>query len=1012
MLEENNQLFISLTETWLKDHTAAELFIPGYTLFRCDRIRKKKSKRGRLSGGTAIYIRNDLSATTEKILSYSNGVVELLTVFSKKENLCISVIYRQPDNTSGGYPSNSTHFEDAIERLQETLEKSTTTSSNIILCGDFNLPHTSWPDGNPAPGANPDERQMIRHLKSFAQNFFLSQLITDSTHKDGNILDLVLTNNTKLVHNINYNETLQSISHHKIIELTSLYNSPFSISQKITKKFNSKLDALNFFSDKTEWNNIKQELENVNWVKELDNLSPNQMYEKLISICENICELYVPKKSSSFSPYKKQSRQRKLLLRRRRKVNNHLQKYLTQSQRLKYQKELTEIEKNLQRLYKSDSLENERKATKAIKKNSKYFFNYAKKFSKIKTSIGPLLIKELGEYVSDDKGMAETLSKQYSSVFSTPKQNLAEPTVLFENDFNDPNSITDVEFSKQDIIKAIDDISMTAAAGPDGFPAILLKTCKDILCRPLYMLWRKSLDLGITPDLLKQSYIVPMHKGGSHAISANYRPVALTSHIVKVFEKIVRRSVVEFMENKDLFNPSQHGFRAGRSCLSQLLNHYDKVLKLLEEGSNVDVIYLDFSKAFDKLDFGIVLNKLKYMGINGRLGRWIYSFLTGRTQTVLVNGTKSSPSSVLSGVPQGSVIGPLLFLILIGDIDESITSSFLSSFADDTRVAKGIKSVEDSENLQRDLEILYKWALENNMKFNDVKFEVLRYGKDEVLKQQTKYLSNTGQMIGEKSYVKDLGVYMSNTANFQENIFQIIMSTTQLSSWILRTFNSREAEVMLTLWKSLVIPRFDYCSQLYSPSKVSEIQQLELVQRSFLRRINGSSSTNYWQLLHQLNIHSLERRRERYQIIYIWKILEGLVPNLSTASSEIISKENDRRGRTCYQRALYRSSYQQLRSNTLSVRGVKLFNCLPKNIRNIKNCTKEKFKSKLDSFLKQIPDEPQIPGYTASRRADSNSILDMIKFVGQSDAVCTNIHFQATSSAATRWKSEDFGHGT
>ena len=142
---------------------------------------------------------------------------------------------------------------------------------------------------------------------------------------------------------------------------------------------------------------------------------------------------------------------------------------------------------------------------------------------------------------------------------------------------------------------------------------------------------------------------------------ANYRPIALTSHIIKMFEKILRRHVVKFMNDNNLFNDNQHGFRSGRSCLSQLLEHFDQILDLLESGGNVDVIYLDFSKAFDKLDFKIVLRKIKAMGIDGRVFDWIKSFLTERTQQVSVNGILSDPAAVISGVPQGSVVHITIF---------------------------------------------------------------------------------------------------------------------------------------------------------------------------------------------------------------------------------------------------------------------------------------------------------------------------------------------------------------
>ena len=192
---------------------------------------------------------------------------------------------------------------------------------------------------------------------------------------------------------------------------------------------------------------------------------------------------------------------------------------------------------------------------------------------------------------------------------------------------------------------------MNAAAGPDGFPAIFLKQCKHELATPIYNIWREYLDLSITPASQRSSNIVPIHKGDSTALAAHYRPVALTSHLVKIFEKIVRARIVSYLEENNLLNASQHDFRAGRSCLSQLIAHYDKILTLLDEGKNVDVIYLDFAKAFDKLDFNITLTKLSRLGINGKVGKWLHSFLTNRTQTVIVNGKKSDPAPMLSGQP-------------------------------------------------------------------------------------------------------------------------------------------------------------------------------------------------------------------------------------------------------------------------------------------------------------------------------------------------------------------------
>ena len=165
----------------------------------------------------------------------------------------------------------------------------------------------------------------------------------------------------------------------------------------------------------------------------------------------------------------------------------------------------------------------------------------------------------------------------------------------------------------------------------------------------------------------------PIHKGGS----IYYHPISLTSHNVNIFQRRICKHITRYIESNDMFNSIQHGFRIGHSYLSKLLPHYDTILFSLESGGNVDAVYNDFAKAFDKVYFDILLEKISKLGIGGKLSRWLHSFLTGRSQRVLVNGILSAPSSELSGVPQGSVLGPLLFLILIGDIDDGLLTSVL-----------------------------------------------------------------------------------------------------------------------------------------------------------------------------------------------------------------------------------------------------------------------------------------------------------------------------------------------
>ena len=222
---------------------------------------------------------------------------------------------------------------------------------------------------------------------------------------------------------------------------------------------------------------------------------------------------------------------------------------------------------------------------------------------------------------------------------------------------------------------------------------------------------------------------------------------------------------------------------------------------------------------------------------------------------------------------------------------------------------------------------------------------------------------------------------MSDTAKFSEHINKVCEKARDMCSWILRTFKCRSPDLMKTLWRSLVLPIMDYCSQLWCPIELSQIKQLEAIQQSFTRKIKTSSPCDYWERLAHFKLYSLERRRERYRILYVWKILESHVPNISCEGNGIQKLHSPRNGRACFISLL--SSYilakiKKLREESLTYHGAQLFNALPKELREITNCSVTVFKNKLDKFLSKIPDQPSVDGYTSGRQAASNSLLSQI----------------------------------
>ena len=987
ILYDTPHIFFALTETWLLDQMEAETKIDGYQLLRADR---KAHRRARIrdGGGAAVYINDNDMINHHIIMKYSAGGIEAIGVHLKTRNLVVIAVYRQPENSNQNQKSDSTQFKKFLKELNSTLKELSDPLPDVLLCGDFNLPHANWSTGGHDEPVSADIQTMISDLYSVISEHFLVQVVESSTHRAGNKLDLIFTNNADFVHSQSSNPT--SLSDHKIIECKVRYvQREGPKSENSNKKQQPEEEVsfydLNFFSDDTAWNRLKQDLSAVNWYRLFLKSDPCGMMDTFLSTCLNISKLHVPLKHPNDKSRKKGSRiprHRKILLRNRRNVQKQLLKAESLNRIKELNQKLIQIEKKLQSSHHSERSAEEKRAVEKIKLNPKYFYSYAQKFSKVRVGTGPLL-DATNTLTACPTKMSELLSEQYASVFSKPIMTDEEIHSLFHGqDLN--QKLCDVFFTELDIEEAISELADNSSAGPDNFPAKLLKECKSELSLPLYVIWRESLNTGKIPATCKSANIVPIYKGQgkSRAEAKSYRPVALTSILIKIFEKILRKSIVEYFNKHELFNKNQHGFRSARSCLSQLLSHFDQVIRLLEEGKIVDVIYLDFAKAFDKVDIGLTLKKLHQHGIGGKLGLWLEAFLTQRVQQVIVDGQVSSPRQVMSGVPQGSVLGPLLFLVLIGDIDSDVVRSFVSSFADDTRIGKGICCEQDLETLQEDLNTIYLWAKANNMELNDEKFEHLRYlpTKSTPPPCVNPYKSSSDTPIEEKSKLRDLGVTMSNDATFREYISQKVDRMKSTMGWILRTFRTRETLPLLTLYKSLVLSDHDYCSQLWNPSSIGLIQSLENVQHSFTRKIQSVQELSYWDRLSALKLYSLQRRRERYIVIYVWKILEGLVPNISSSSSAIKARANGRIGRRCQVPPISTTSpkaIQSIREASFAVIGPNLFNSLPRYLRDIskEECTVPQFKARLDSFLSTVPDQPLITGYTQYRQSETNSLV-------------------------------------
>lgn len=953
--EYNNNIAIILTETHLNsDIIDNEVKIDGYNIYRKDRV-------GRSHGGVAIYIKENVNSKVRT--EFSNGVCEYLNVDLDigGTNIEISALYRPPD----------TKFEEFNETIKFILDHTSSTMNETILFGDLNFPNIIWKQhpslNTPCPKFNRNAQQL--KLKELSDELCMTQFVTEPT-RGSNILDLIYANNENMVYNIDIFPT--AFSDHNMINLeTSIQLEHRSDSYE--EMLSNPLSNVNIYS--TDFKKVNSELEQIKWDDEINNRDVNETYLFVTKTISDIVIKYAKKKRKNKKKISSERKHRRILMRKRKRIRLQLSNYPTKQSLINRHEK---IEQEIKLSFENESKREENEAISKIKTNCKYFYSYAKKKSSTREKIINMTNKN-GMATKDKQEICEILQNQFVSSFSEPKKvDLTDDEPECAED-----TLTDIYFSVDDVKAAIKDIPTNSAAGNDGITPKILKECSQNLSYPIYLLWKKSLGTGEIPEDCKKSVIVPIFKKGRKDKPENYRPISLTPHIIKIFEKIIKKNLVFHLETNNLIGSFQHGFRSKKSCLTQLLCHYTKIYEYINSGKCVDVIYLDFARAFDKVDHKILLSKVKRLKIHGKMYSWLHNFLLNRKQKVVLAGSESTEKEVISGVPQGTVLGPILFIMMINDMPEVIKNSTLKSFADDSKLIKEIMNSGDFKLLNDDLRNVYSWADDNNLTFNCDKFSLIRYKNSKVnIDYDYDYLAPDGSKIKCVDKERDLGVLMSADLSFDDHIEFICAKSKQLSGWILRTFRSRDEVTMLTLWKSLVIPRLDYCSQLWNPTRVGQKQKIEALQRTFTRHIETVKDINYWKRLKYLKLYSIERRFDRYLIIFMWKILEGFI----TAPEHFETTHVDcRTGRKFTVSYLENASVKILDSPFN--RGKIAFNKLPKEIRNQTAMRVDKFKNILDKFLEQIPDEPNVPGiFTLGygyqyRAARSNSVYDQWDYV-------------------------------
>ena len=818
---------ICLTETYLNGSVFdGEIFCDDYQVFRRDRESTGSTKRD--GGGVLVATKRTMDA------------VLLPDVCTEAEDLWISVshcnnrlllccVYLPPDDFDA--------LEYFMYGLVSVCEKY--PDSVIIICGDFNVPLLKWSasaDGSLCPSASYDKRSRM-FLDTFSYcNLFQFNNVENTKSR---LLDLVISNNSGIIDVCPCPGSLvEEDNHHPslIVNLSRINIAPLRRAGVRKYLFNC-----------ANYEDITMSLKNIDWDDLLADLGTDEAVDVFYKKIWQVIDKHVPYKTPRVQRYPSWFSEATIkCIKEKRKFHKKWKVYCNKIDYLTF----ALLRARSKRLICSDYRVYVASVEESISVGPGRVWSFVGCRRRSASRI-PDTVRHDAVVASDGKAICELFNNYFHSVFVDGRAEegaLGAGTRCFVP-----------LFTHEQIRDQLRALVPSIGSGPDGIPGLFLRNCSDELVRPLYHIFSHSLREANFPAAWKRAYVTPIFKSGNKQLVQNYRPISILSNISKVFESLIYKVILHDVKNKII--PQQHGFFPGRSVETNLCTYTEYILKSLDSRTQVDAIYTDFSKAFDKIDHAILINKLRLVGLDEFLVLLLHSYVTGRSQAVRLNNFVSSFKKIPSGVAQGSHIGPLVFSIYVSDISSCFLYSEFLMYADDTKIYSSISSLQDCVNFQSDLDRFHEYCLTNKL--------VLNYNKcQKITFTRSRYPFDTDYSLGRNilsavSSIRDLGVIVDSKLMFDAHIKYCTQRAYRALGFIIRTSSSFSSlSTINALYNAYVNSILSFASVVWNPQYQIYIDQLESIQKRYV---------NYLSRKYHLPACTYERRCIVFGLVPLWK---------------------------------------------------------------------------------------------------------------------------------------------